>query len=160
MLAAQIAVADAADDDKRAMAANGGVPVVEPGEFRDVNTGERINVFNRGESMAAHYRQAARQAGQTESPISFGQTLKALALGPKSDAEKRALSEGTMSAGGYTVPTVTSTELIDLMRAKSSVLNAGCRTVDLTTNKVVMARVTADPPSTGGLRTPSSTRTI
>lgn len=145
LLEEQIRTQKVIDNEKRLLAANGGVPVVEPGEFRDVNTGEKINVFNRGESMAVHYRQVAHQAGQTESAISFGQTLKALALGPKSGAEKRALSEGTMSAGGYTVPTVTSSELIDLMRAKSSVLNAGCRTVDLTSNKVVMARVTADP---------------
>src|SRR5690606_27917462 len=40
--------------------------------------------------------------------VTFGRYIRAMVLGPQNDAERRALAEGTDSAGGYTVPAVLS----------------------------------------------------
>ena len=43
--------------------------------------------------------------------LSLGHYLRSMALGGQTDQERRALAEGTDSAGGYTVPTVLSASL-------------------------------------------------
>jgi HK97 family phage major capsid protein len=61
------------------------------------------------------------------------------------ETERRALSEGTDSAGGYTVPTILASEFIDKLRAKSVVFQAGARTVPMSSDNLAIARVTGDP---------------
>ena len=53
-----------------------------------------------------------------------GQFLRAMVVNDKSEAERRALSEASDAAGGYTVPNVLSAELIDRARAQSVVMRA------------------------------------
>jgi HK97 family phage major capsid protein len=57
----------------------------------------------------------------------------------------RALSTGTDSAGGYTVPTDLAAQLIDKMRAFSVLNNAGARTIRLETGETSIAKVASDP---------------
>lgn len=71
--------------------------------------------------------------------------LRAMVLGPKSDVERRALAEGTDSAGGYTVPDIVSAQMIDRMRAASVISRAGARTVPLTSDVNYIAKVLTDP---------------
>lgn len=80
--------------------------------------------------------------------LSIGNFLKATISGPSTDAERRALAEGTDSAGGYTVPTSLSAQLIDALRAASVVVQAGARTVPLDTNSVAVAKLLTDPVPT------------
>lgn len=75
----------------------------------------------------------------------LGAVLRALVTGPRNDAERRALSEGTDSAGGYTVPTPLAAEFIDRLRAASVCIRAGARTVPLTSETLSIARLETDP---------------
>jgi HK97 family phage major capsid protein len=141
ILEEQIRFQKASDNEKRILAANGGSYSGTGEQWRDASTGREIRVFGKGESLATHYR----VVGAKDPDFGIGDICRALALGPKTDVEKRALSEGTQSAGGYGVPVITSAALIDAMRAKSSVLNAGAKVVPLESNKVVMATIATDP---------------
>ncbi|MDP2355210.1 MAG: phage major capsid protein [Beijerinckiaceae bacterium] len=102
--------------------------------------GDEIRVALPGEKLAtpgAEYRGPG-----------LGDTLRALIIGPRNDAEKRALSEGTDSAGGYTVPTPLASEFFDRLRAASVVVRAGARTVNMTSETLGMARLETDPTVT------------
>jgi HK97 family phage major capsid protein len=74
-----------------------------------------------------------------------GDIARAMIFGPKGEAERRALAEGTDSAGGYTVPTVLASEFIDKLRAKTVVFQAGARVVPMTSDNLAIARITGDP---------------
>jgi HK97 family phage major capsid protein len=77
--------------------------------------------------------------------LSLGKYLRSMVLGGKTDVERRALSEGSDSAGGYTVPDVLSATLIDLARANSVVMQAGAQTVPLTSDTNNWAKLLTDP---------------
>ncbi|MBI3393836.1 MAG: phage major capsid protein [Nitrospirae bacterium] len=81
--------------------------------------------------------------------LTLGGFLRSMVVGPKTPAERRALSAGTDSAGGYTVPTLLSAELIDRLRTKAHVTRAGSRTLLLDPGKsTTLAKITADPTAT------------
>jgi len=61
------------------------------------------------------------------------------------DAEKRAMSEGNATAGGYTVPDALATRVIDYARAKSVCFRAGAQTIPMDTSTLSVAVNTADP---------------
>jgi HK97 family phage major capsid protein len=77
--------------------------------------------------------------------VRFGDAVRALVTGARTDAEKRALSEGTGSAGGFTVPTPLAVEFIDKLRARTNVIRAGARTVPMDSETLMMAKLTGDP---------------
>ena len=77
--------------------------------------------------------------------VSAGAFLRALTIGARNDAEQRALAGGTDAAGGYTVPTLTSSDLIDMARSEMVLTQAGARIVPLTTDQTVIAKVLSSP---------------
>jgi HK97 family phage major capsid protein len=77
--------------------------------------------------------------------LTLGKYLRSMIVGAASDVEHRALSEGTDSAGGYTVPTVLAGEMIDRLRAESVMVAAGARTVPLTSDNLSIAKLATDP---------------
>ncbi|MDN5872526.1 MAG: phage major capsid protein [Nitrococcus sp.] len=77
--------------------------------------------------------------------LTLGRYLRSMVLGANKEVERRALAEGTDSAGGYTVPTNLSAQLIDLMRANTVAIAAGAQTVALTTDATSFARLASDP---------------
>lgn len=77
--------------------------------------------------------------------LTTGSFLRAMIVGPSSDIEKRALAEGSDSAGGYTVPEILSARLIDRMRAASTVIRAGATTVPLGSDTNYVAKLLTDP---------------
>ena len=77
--------------------------------------------------------------------LTTGSFLRAMIIGPSNDMEKRALAEGTDSAGGFTVPDILSARLIDKLRAASTVVQAGAQTVPLTSDVSYMAKLLTDP---------------
>jgi HK97 family phage major capsid protein len=96
------------------------------------------------------YRARCEREGREVPDINMGRLFRAWMLGPTAvddlnPAEMRALSEGTDSAGGFTVPDIVSAQLIDRMRERSVVMRAGARTVPLDSDKTTLARVSADP---------------
>ncbi|MCU5785934.1 putative phage capsid protein [Alcanivorax marinus] len=77
--------------------------------------------------------------------LSMGRYLRSMVVGGGTGAERRALVEGTDSAGGYTVPRILSDQLIDLMRSKTVAIRAGALTVPLTSAEQYIAKVASDP---------------
>ena len=96
------------------------------------------------ESFADHLRAHGRITEEHDG-LTLGGFLRAIVTGPRSDLERRALSEGTDSAGGFTVPTRLFGELIDALREKSLLLRLGVRTVALDTDRSSFARLASDP---------------
>jgi HK97 family phage major capsid protein len=85
------------------------------------------------------------QAKGEPSGLSAGRFLRALVTGPQTDAEHRALGGGSDAAGGFTVPTITSSELIDLARNEMVLAQAGARVVPLESSETVFAKLLTDP---------------
>lgn len=90
-------------------------------------------------------RPGASRSGSELRGLTTGGLLRAMVIGPQTDAEKRALAEGTDSAGGYTVPDILSASMIDRMRTQSVVIRAGARTIPLTSDTNNIAKVLTDP---------------
>jgi len=57
------------------------------------------------------------------------------------DVEKRALSEGVDSAGGFLTPEILASRLIDRVRNAGKVFAAGATTVPLESDTVAFARL-------------------
>lgn len=132
-----------ADSPKR-LAKRPGVDVIE------VRTGDDGEVSEPAFALAPEQRfttwAAARSNGESEyRGLGLGQYLRSMVVGAKTDIEKRALAEGSDSAGGYTTPTVLSAQLIDLLRAQSVVVRAGAQTVPLTSDRNHVAKLLTDP---------------
>ncbi len=125
------------DLDKRPMFTSGSSPAVDGGDNGDMPAAYSLRS---GEPM----RQWA-QARSHDDAITPGAFLRAIVTGAKSETEQRALAGGTDAAGGYTVPTVTSAQLIDLARAEMVLDAAGAQTMPLDSAENVVAKVTADP---------------
>lgn len=77
--------------------------------------------------------------------LGLGAVMRSMALGPRNELERRALSEGSDSAGGVSVPDVTLARFIDKLRAQTVCIRAGAQTLPLTSDKVTIARTTTDP---------------
>jgi HK97 family phage major capsid protein len=80
--------------------------------------------------------------------VSAGRVLRAQVLGRNNflnEAELKILNEGTGSAGGFTVPTPLSAQIIDLARNRSVVNRAGAGTVLMPSATLTMARLAGDP---------------
>ena len=127
-------------------------PYVEPGscwasdlvdDDQDENRTAADWALTSEKRMTTHA--TAKRPEDNHRGLSIGNFLKATIAGPSTDAERRALAEGTDSAGGYTVPTSLSAQLIDALRAASVVVQAGARTVPLDTNSVAVAKLLTDP---------------
>jgi HK97 family phage major capsid protein len=97
--------------------------------------GEPVRVLGSRENFAT----------RSDSGLSVGDIVRARITGPRNDEEKRALSEGTDSAGGFTVPTPLASRFIDLMRSKSVAIRAGAMTVPMDSETLAMARLASDP---------------
>lgn len=79
--------------------------------------------------------------------LSFGRYVRGVVTGDWTDAERerRAMAEGTLSAGGYAVPTPLAAGIIDRARALARVFQAGARTVPMESQTLSLARLTGDP---------------
>jgi HK97 family phage major capsid protein len=87
------------------------------------------------------------------SEMRFGAIIRALATGNKrglSDLERRALEEGSDSAGGYTVPEIVAAQWIDRVRNNMVVMRAGARMVPMTSDTLHIARLAQPGAHTSG----------
>jgi HK97 family phage major capsid protein len=105
--------------------------------------GELAYALRPGETFRS--RIAARGNYKGDADISVGAYLRSIAIGARSEAEKRALAEGSGSAGGYTVPDILSAAMIDRLRPASTVFRAGAQAVPLLSDTTYVARVATDP---------------
>lgn len=100
--------------------------------------GETIKVLAPQDS----YRAAV---GGERPRFGFGEYVKAMVAGTSNPDIRAALSEGTDSTGGYTVPRYLLGEVIDAMRSRTVCVQAGARTVPLDGHQNTIVRVATDP---------------
>jgi len=121
-------------------------PEFEPRSVSAVDGGSYADA---PEAYALENRQSMKAWAQakdhTHENVGAGAFLRALTIGARTDAEQRALAGGTDAAGGYTVPTLTSSDLIDMARSEMVLTQAGARIVPLTTDQTVIAKVLSSP---------------
>jgi HK97 family phage major capsid protein len=103
----------------------------------NAHTGEPIRM------LAPKERLADRDPRNDDTSV--GAVLAALLTGPKSPTIKAALSEGTDSAGGFSIPLTVLPEFIDRLRSKTQFIQAGARTVILDGMKTRIMRIATDP---------------
>lgn len=125
-------------------AAHTRVPVGQPTTYARDTEGNRLPIFAKGESIEAHMRQELGSPADGE--VTLGGVCRAMAIGGGSPAVRNALSIGTDSSGGYTVPTLLSSLIIDALRARCTVFQAGAQTLVLDAGKsTTMAAIASDP---------------
>jgi len=95
-------------------------------EYWETEAG-RVPVMSKKSNFKAIYSTHARN----EEPVSMGDFLRGVAGGKMTPGVRNALSEGTDSAGGYTVPTVLMPGLLQALVPNSSLLQAGAGLVDV-----------------------------
>jgi HK97 family phage major capsid protein len=77
--------------------------------------------------------------------LTFGGLMRAAVLGPSNAVEKAALSGGSGTGGGLTVPTILAGKLIDKLVVKTQMLNAGAVRIPLDSDTHTFVRVTGHP---------------
>ncbi|MDH6265359.1 HK97 family phage major capsid protein [Rhizobium sp. SG_E_25_P2] len=130
----------ATDDGEYTYTDDGGAAL----ENREVNVAYALRS---SQSMVDFTRRRATDGGPRDEyrGLSEGALLCAMVTGGRNDIERRALSEGSDSAGGYTVPTLLSARMIDRLRSKAVVFRAGAQTVPLFSDNQQIAKVATDP---------------
>lgn len=111
--------------------------------------GDRELRYNRplGQGRMADLVRSAGHVPAEHGGLSFDKFLRGATFGDwrDADAERRALQEGTASAGGVLVPTVLSARLIDLARNQAMTQRAGAQTIPMESARVDVAKWTGDP---------------
>lgn len=108
--------------------------------------GQEIRVLRNTEALETSTRHQLPD-GIKSNELSLGRMLRGIVLGEwrRAEAERRTLSVGDSSLGGYLVPSPLSTRVIDLARNQTRVMQAGAITVPMESNTLTLARVTGDP---------------
>jgi HK97 family phage major capsid protein len=105
------------------------------------------DLLARDQSVSEWVERRSGGRGRAGEPrVSFDRYLRAMVAGAPygADAETRALSEGTLTAGGHLVPTPLAAQVIDLARNQVRVIQAGAVTVPMTTRTLKVPRLTAE----------------
>jgi HK97 family phage major capsid protein len=97
------------------------------------------------EQSVYDYLQARGAFDPADQALSFDRYLRGIVTGQWEGADhERALSEGTLTAGGHLVPTPLSARVIDLARNQTRVFQAGAITVPMTAQTLKLARLTTE----------------
>lgn len=112
---------------------NGNFEVLSGGSSHSSNVSDK-KIFNSSENI---YSPSADD-------ISLENYLRAVTDKPQNQKEKQAL-ENSVTSDGYTLPKKTAQQVIDKIRQKNAVINAGGRTVTLTSNETNYITVDQDP---------------
>lgn len=118
----------------------------------DGPTGQRTVVdretpLTRDQSVTEWSRKFQPDAHRDAPDLNLAKLLRGMATGnwEGAAAEHRAMAEGAQSAGGALVPTPLASEVIDLARNQTRVVQAGARTVPMDSQTIKIARVATDP---------------
>lgn len=109
------------------------------GGWFNAKTGEAIKLYRPEDSVAS--------ASGSSDRVGIGELLQGMFFGPTNEKVRNALSTGTDTAGGYTVPLEVSRDFIDRLRAKSVFVQAGAQTI-MIDGKLRMVRLDGDPTAT------------
>lgn len=124
---------------------------INKGHYVNISPSQRINdnawYDRQGNEIRVIGRDESYHTGE-RAPLTFGAFMQTIARGyGRTEAERRALAEGSDGAGGYTVPDVLLTAWIDKLRAQTTVIQAGARNITLTSDDNSMAKITGDAPA-------------
>lgn len=111
-------------------------------EWRDME-GRPVHVLAKGDRW-----QDLPRHSDIDPDARLGEFIKCAITGNWRNASqgvRAAMSTGGNSSGGYLVPEELARRVIDLARAKSVLMQAGAVTVPMASDRLVMARVSADP---------------
>ncbi|MGF7177012.1 phage major capsid protein [Azospirillum doebereinerae] len=161
--------AQVVEDTRRAAAAAQapqGDPIEQRAQQHPVGSGGAVSadeqraepasriIGNDGDSVRAlTLRQSVRSAflpnhrTDQRGELNLGRYFRGMVTGDWAGAEleRRAMSEGVLADGGYTVPTILSADVIDAARNQARVLQAGALTIPMTSQTMRIARVLTDP---------------
>ena len=107
-------------------------------QWQDVSTGKTIPVLTKDHKFADRCQ-------RSNNAISANSYFAALAGHNVSPEVRAAMTEGTDIKGGFMVPEIISNEIIDLLRAKNQIINAGARSIPLPSAVTRVCRVVSDP---------------
>ena len=105
----------------------------------NATTGAPAPIYKPSEQISA-------DRGSSSGPT-VGELAAAMLFGTKSEAIRNSLSEGTNSAGGYSVPTTILPQFIDKLRTQVQFIKAGAQTLMLDGPTKIL-RVETDPTPT------------
>ncbi|MFW6113350.1 MAG: phage major capsid protein [Actinomycetota bacterium] len=107
--------------------------------------GREIRALKPEERMSDHVR--GDFGDDFPESLNLGKFVKGLAVGDwaGAEAERRVLSYGDDTLGGYLVPAAISGQIIDKARNLSAVVRAGSRTLPMESGTLHLARVDEDP---------------
>lgn len=93
---------------------------------------------------------------EDEEQLDFGRYLRGMATGTwdNAEGERRAMAEGATGSGGYLVPTLLSSQIIDMVRNQTRVIDAGATIVPMENRTLDVPKWTGDP--TAAWRTENS----
>lgn len=110
--------------------------------------GNRITALMPDESLRDFYAENGYIDSNSAPAVGLGDAIRGLITGKwpeQSLGIQAALSTGQDAAGGFWLPPMMSSELIDLARNASVAIQAGARTIPMTSVQLAMVRVTGDP---------------
>ncbi len=116
-----------------------------------VPAAERGDLLSRDQSVAG-WLQRKGHVERDRPELSFDRWLRGHMVGDwqhadaelAAEQELRALSEGTLTAGGHLVPTPLAAQVIDLARNQMRVVQAGATTVPMSSNTLKVPRLTGE----------------
>lgn len=120
------------------------VPSDFDGAILRAQDGTRVPLLQHRHRIAAFLPPTESRASE----LGLGGFLRALHNGPQSELERRVLGEAAVGTGAAMVPGPLSSEIIDLLRARSVAFQAGVRTIPMTSQTLKFARVLTDPQGT------------
>jgi HK97 family phage major capsid protein len=113
--------------------------------------GKIIRALGKGESFAAVIRDQRGENSEfaygeelRADGLTLGGCIRAALIGPTNSVERAALSGGSSTGGGYTVPDVLAAEFIDRFRTRTRMFEAGAAIVPLGSGDNTFAKLTGD----------------
>lgn len=116
----------------------------------ETKSGDRVPCIGPEARMADVFRNRFSNElpdGIEPEELSLQRLVRAAALGDwsQSQAELRAMGQGTGAGGGFFVPSVLSMRVIDAARNKARVITAGAGTIPMDSSELTLVKVTGDP---------------
>lgn len=120
---------------------------IERGSLAEDSAAYRSGKPLTGEQTAEGYVRSRGLIYEDEDRLDFGRYLRGMATGNWDGAEheRRAMAEGAAGNGGYLVPTLLSAQIVDMVRNRARVLQAGATVVPMENRTLDVPKWTGDP---------------
>jgi HK97 family phage major capsid protein len=134
-----------------------------PAGMQTVGTGESVGysgyrsrtatndppLLSRSQSISDYVRQSRSEGVHAGAHLSFAKIARGLATGnwDGAETEQRAIAESPATSGGHMVPVPVAAQVIDKARNASRVIEAGAKTIPMTSATLKYPRLTADAPA-------------